>query len=328
MKKNILGVALSALFLALCFSAEAQQPTKIPRIAFLVGASPSSYAGRTEALRRGLRELGYVEGKNIVIEWRYAEGKPGGLSELAAELVRLKVDVIVTGGAGGVTRVAKEATSTIPIVMAMDSDPVANGFVATLARPGGNITGLATLAPELSGKRLELLKEIVPKLSRMAVLGTSTAPTSAQALRELELAAGALGVKLQYIEVLDSKDIEPAFRAAGKGRAEAVLVLPGPVFPSQRKQIADLAAKSRLPAIYPFPEYVEAGGLMSYGVSFTELARRAATYVDKILKGAKPADLPVEQPKKFEFIINLKAAKQIGLTIPPNVLVRADRVVK
>ena len=328
MKKAAVPILVAVLLLTVAVVTEAQQPTKIPRIGFLVGASPSSYAGRTEALRRGLRELGYVEGENIVIEWRYAEGKPGGLSELAAELVRLKVDVIVTGGAGGVTRVAKEATSTIPIVMAMDSDPVANGFVASLARPGGNITGLATLAPELGGKRLELLKEIVPKLSRVAVLGTSTAPTSAQALREVELAAGALGVKLQYLEVLDSKDIEPAFRAAGKGRAEAVLVLPGPVFPSQRKQIADLAAKSRLPAIYPFPEFVEAGGLMTYSTSITDLFRRAATYVDKILKGRKPADLPVEQPTKFELVINLKTAKQIGLTIPQSMLYRADKVIK
>jgi putative ABC transport system substrate-binding protein len=325
---KITVLTLCAMLFALCDSAQAQQPAKVPRIGFLVGASPSSYAGRTEALRQGVRELGYVEGKNIVIEWRYAEGKPGGLSELAAELVRLKVDVIVTGGAGGVTRVAKEATSTIPIVMAMDSDPVANGFVVSLARPGGNITGLATLAPELSGKRLELLKEIVPKLSRMAVLGTSTAPTSAQALREVELAAEALGVKLQYLEVLDSKDIEPAFRAAGKGRAEAVLVLPGPVFPSQRKQTAELAARNRLPAIYPFPEFVEAGGLMTYSTSITDLFRRAATYVDKILKGRKPADLPVEQPIKFELIINLKAAKQIGLTIPQSMLYRADKVIK
>jgi putative ABC transport system substrate-binding protein len=322
------SILVAVTLLAVGVIADAQQPAKVPRIGFLVGASPSSYAGRTEALLRGLSELGYVEGKSIVIEWRYAEGKPDGLSELAAELVRLKVAVIVTGGAGGPTRAAKEATVTIPIVMAMDSDPVGQGFVANLARPGGNITGLSTLAPELSGKRLELLKEIVPKLSRVAVLGTSTAPTNAQALREVELAAGALGVKLQYLDVLGPKDIETAFRAASKGRADAVLVLTGPVFPSQRKQLADLAAKSRLPAIYPFPEFVEAGGLMTYSTSITDLFRRAAIYVDKILKGRKPADLPIEQPIKFELIINLKAAKQIGLTIPPNVLVRADKVIK
>src|SRR6266542_6805182 len=209
-----------------------------------------------------------------------------------------------------------------------DNDPVGNGFVAGLARPGGNITGLSTLAPGISGKQLELLKEIIPRLSRVAVLGTSTQPGTAQALKETELAAGAFGVKLQYLDVLGPKDIETAFRAAGKGRAEALLVLPSSVFSSQRTQVVELAVKSRLPAIYPRSEFVEAGGLTSYGVSFTDLDRRAATYVDKILKGAKPADLPVEQPTKFELIINLKAAKQIGLTIPPNVLARADRVIK
>jgi len=235
--------------------------------------------------------------------------------------------MIVTGGALP-TRAAKEATSTIPIVMAQHTDPVGSGSVASLARPGGNITGLATLSPEISGKRLELLKEIIPKLSRVAVLGTSTMPGNAQSLKETELAGGAFRVQLQYLDVLGPKDIEIVFRAASKGRADAVLVLTSPVINSQRTQFVELAVKNRLPAIYPFPEYVEAGGLMTYGVSFIDLARRAATYVDKILKGAKPADLPVEQPTKFEFIINLKAAKQIGLTIPPNVLVRADRVIR
>ena len=277
---------------------------------------------------RGFSELGYVEGKNIVIEWRSAEGKRDRLPSLAAELVRLKVDIIVTAGPPA-TRSAKEATVTIPIVFAQDGDPVASGFVASLARPGGNITGLSTLAPELSGKRLELLKEIVPRLSRVAVLGNSTNPTNAQVLKETELAAGVFGVKLQYLDVLDPKDIETAFRAASKGRADAVLMtVSGGVVLSQRTQVVELAAKSRLPAMYIIREYVETGGLMSYGVSLIDLDRRAATYVDKILKGAKPADLPVEQPTKFEFIINLKAAKQIGLTIPPNVLVRADRVIK
>jgi putative ABC transport system substrate-binding protein len=241
--------------------------------------------------------------------------------------VNLKVDVIVSASPGA-TRAAKEATSTISIVMTQDSDPVGTGFVASLARPGGNITGLSTLAPEISGKQLELLKEIVPRLSRVAVLGNSTRPGNAQALRETELAAGAFGVKLQYLDVLGPKDIETTFRAASKGRAGAVLVLASTVFLSQRTQIAELAVKSRLPAIYGRPEHVEDGGLMTYGVSITDLFRRAATYVDKILKGAKPADLPVEQPKKFELIINLKAAKQIGITIPPNVLARADKVIK
>ena len=307
--------------------AEAQQPTKIPRIGYLTAGSLSAQSARIEAFRQGLRELGYAEGKNFVIEYRYAEGKFDRLPELAAELVRLKVDIIVSAGPI-VTRAAKEATVTIPIVMAQDADPVGSGFVASLARPGGNITGLSTLSPEISGKQLELLREIVPRLSRVAVLGNSPNPGNAQVLKEMELAAGAFGVKLQYLDVLSPKDIETAFRAASKGRADAVLALASAVLISQRAQIADLAIKSRLPAIYERREYVEAGGLMTYGVSITDLDRRAATYVDKILKGTKPADLPVEQPKKFEFIINLKAAKQIGLTIPPNVLVRADKVIR
>src|SRR6266576_3343449 len=248
------------------------------------------------------------------------------VSALAAELVRLKVDVIVTSPSA--TRSAKEATSTIPIVVAQDPDPVGSGFVASLARPGGNVTGLSTLSPELSGKQLELLKEIVPKLSRMAVLGISTRPGNAQALKEMELAAAGFKVQLQYFDVLDLKDIETAFRAASKEHANAVLLLGNPIATSHRRQITQLAVKNRLPAIYDRPEFVEDGGLMIYAVSQNDLYRRAATYVDKILKGAKPADLPVEQPKKFEFIINLKAAKQIGLTIPPNVLVRADKVIR
>jgi len=308
--------------------ATAQQPTKIPQIGYLAGASPSSNPARTQAFRQGLRELGYVEGKNIVSEWRFAEEKLDRLPALAAELVRLKVDVIVTAGPIP-TRSAKEATSTIPIVMTQDSDPVGNGFVASLARPGGNITGLSTLAPELSGKRLELLKEIVPRLSSVAVFGTSTIPGNAQSLKEVEFAAGAFGVKLQYLDVLGPKDIETAFRTAGKGRADAVLwLVAAAVASAHRTKIADLAVKGRLPVIYPGRSYVEAGGLMTYGVNVEDLDRRATTYVDKILKGAKPADLPVEQPTKFELIINLKAAKQIGLTIPPNVLARADKVVK
>ena len=250
------------------------------------------------------------------------------MSELAAELVRLKVDIIITGGSPA-TRAAKEATVTIPIVMTQDTDPVGNGFVASLARPGGNITGLATLRPEIRGKQLELLKEVIPKLSRVAVFGTSTAPGNAQSLKEIELVAKAFGVQLQYLDVLGPKDIETAFRAASKERAEAVLMMvAGTVAGAHRTEITDLAVKSRLPVIYPGRPSVEAGGLMTYGVNLNDLDRRAATYVDKILKGAKPADLPVEQPKKFELIINLKAAKQIGLTIPPNVLARADKVIK
>jgi len=328
MKKLVLSSILAAMLAFLLgVAAEAQQPTKNPRIGYLSGSSPSTSPARREAFRQGLRELGYVEGKNIVIEQRYAEGKFDRLPALAAELVRLKVDIIVTAGPQ-TTRPAKQATSTIPIVMAQDPDPVGNGFVASLARPGGNITGLATFAPELSGKQLELLKETVPKLSHVAVFGTSINPGNAQNLREVELAAKAFGVKLQYLDVLSPKDFETAFRAPSKGLADAVLMLPGSVLGLQRAQLADLAVKSRLPAIYPQAEFTEAGGLMYYGTNTPDLFRRAATYVDKILKGAKPADLPVEQPTKFEFIINLKAAKQIGLTVPPNVLARADKVIK
>jgi putative ABC transport system substrate-binding protein len=280
-----------------------------------------------EALRQGLRELGYIEGKNITIEWRYANGQTERQLQFAEELARLPVDIIVTAGPAD-TRVAKKATNTIPIVMAQDTDPVANGFIASLARPGGNITGLATLSPEIGGKQLEILKEIIPKLSLVAALGTSTIPGSAQAFRETELAAGALGVKLHYVDVPVADNIERAFRTISKQRAEALLVLGSPVLNAQRKQVIRLAEKNRLPATYTRPEFIEHGGLMTYGASYNDLYRRAATYVDKILKGAKPADLPVEQPKKFEFIINLKAAKQIGLTIPPSVLARADKLIK
>jgi putative ABC transport system substrate-binding protein len=237
------------------------------------------------------------------------------------------VEVIVTAGAAA-TRPAKEATVTIPIVMANDNDPVGSGFVVSLAHPGGNITGISNLSPEISGKQLELLKEIVPRLSRVAVLGELNNPGNAQALRDMELAAGVIRVQLQTLDVRGPNDIATGFQAANKGRADAMLVLGGPVTTSQRGLIAELAAKSRLPAIYPQSDYMDAGGLMFYGVSINDLFRRAATYVDKILKGARPADIPVERPTKFEFIINLKAAKQIGLTIPPNVLVRADKVIK
>jgi putative ABC transport system substrate-binding protein len=323
-----LGIFAFALTFAFgAAAARAQQSAKVPRIGYLTVSSVASQLIRTQAFRKGLHELGYVEGKNIVLESRSTEGKLERVDMLAAELVRLKVDVIVTGGTLS-TRAAKQATTSIPIVMAQDTDPVANGYVASLARPGGNITGLSTLAPEISGKQLELLKEIVPRLSRVAVFGTSTRPGNAQSLKETELAAKAFGVQVQYLEVRDSKDIETAFQAARKGRADAILVLGGAILNSHRSQVIELAAKSKLPAIYAVMEFVEDGGLMTYGVSLTDLYRRAATYVDKILKGAKPADLPVEQPTKFEFIVNLKAVKQIGLAIPPNVLARADRVIR
>jgi ABC-type uncharacterized transport system substrate-binding protein len=320
-------VVLCAMLVALCSSVEAQQQKKIPRIGFLGAASASANSARLKAFEQGLRELGYVEGKNIVIEYRYADGKFDRLPALAAELVALKVDAIVSGGASA-TGPAKEATATIPIIMTGDNDPVEAGFVATLARPGGNVTGLSTLTNELSGKRLELLKEIVPRLSRVAVMGVPNTPGNEQALKDTELAAKALRVRVQSIDVVGRNDIETAFRDAGNGNADAVLLLGGSVFVLHRKQIAALSVKSRLPTIHYRQEFVEDGGLMSYATSLADLCRRAATYVDKILKGAKPADLPVEQPKKFELVINLKTAKQIGLTIPPNVLARADRVIR
>lgn len=317
---------LWVLILGLGASAEAQQVKKTPSIGFLWasrGPSPDARAG----IHQGLRKLGYIDGQNITIEYRYAQGKFERLPVLAAELVRLNVDVIVTGGSTA-TRAAKEATRTIPIVMTNDNDPVASGFVASLARPGGNITGLSTLRPEISGKRLELLKEVVPGLSRVAVLGASDNPGNPQALSEAEQAAAALKIQLQYLDIRSPKDIEPAFQEARKGRAEGVLELGGPLLNVHRSALVNLAAKSRLPTMWVRQSFVEAGGLMCYGVDPDDLARRAAIYVDKILKGAKPADLPVEQPTKFEFVINLKAAKQIGLTIPPNVLARADRVIR
>ena len=326
MSKTIICLALSGLLLALCYPAEAQQPAKVARIGFQSAASPAALSPRAEAFRQRLRELGYVEGKNIVIEWRYAEGKLDRLDEFAAEFVRLKVDVIVTAAPSS-TRAAKKATLTIPIVMAWDNDPVANGFIASLARPGGNITGLSSLAPEITGKQLELMKETLPRLSRVAVLRTSNLP-GAQVLRDVEPAARAFKIELQYLDVGGLKDIEAVFREARKRRAGAVLVLASPILESHRTLVADLAVKNRLPTMFWASENVEAGGLMSYGANVVDMYRRAAVFVDKILKGTKPTDLPVEQPIKFEFIVNLKTANRIGLTIPPNVLVRADKVIR
>ena len=323
-KAQAFGFALVAMFLSLSTLAQAQ---KIPRIAYLTALSTATDASRIEALRQGLRDLGYVEGKNIIVEIRSTGGSSDGLAALAAELVRNKVDIIVSGGPTA-TRPAKEATSTIPIVMAQDSDPVSNGFVASLARPGGNITGLSTHYPEISAKQVELLKEMLPRLAHLAVLGASTNPGNAQSLRQTELAGAGLGVQIQYFDAQSPKDIESAFRVANKEHRDAVLVLNGPIFNSHRKSLIETAAKNRLPTMYNSTVFVENGGLMTYGVERSDLYRRAATYVDKILKGAKPADLPVEQPTKFELVINLNAAKQIGLVIPPNVLARADRVIR
>ncbi|MCE3241906.1 MAG: transporter substrate-binding protein [Deltaproteobacteria bacterium] len=327
MNRPALRLALVFLSLALGCPAQAQQVKKAPRIGFLAITSPRDMSLRMAAFRHGLRELGYIEGKTIVVDDRYAEGKLDRLRSMTAELVQLKADVIVTSGPIG-TRTAKEATATLPIVMAYDNDPVASGFVASLARPGGNITGLSTHYPEITGKQLELLKEIVPKMSHLAVLGDSSEPFTAQSLKETERAAKAFGVQLQYLDVKDPKDVKSALEDARKSRADAAVVLASAIFISQRSQLAELAVKNRLPAVYQASEYVEAGGLMTYGASITDLFRRAATYVDRILKGAKPAEIPVEQPTTFELIINLKAAREIGLKIPPNVLARADRVIR
>jgi putative ABC transport system substrate-binding protein len=322
------GIVAIGVTFAMCGAvAEAQQPEKVPRIGFLSASSPSAQNPLLEAFRQGLRDLGYVVGQNVALEIRAAEGKYDRLPDLAAELVRLKVDVIFTASAPAI-KAAKQATGTIPIVFETLSDPVADGFVANLARPGGNLTGLAGLAPELSGKRLELLKEVVPGVARVAVLLNPDNPSARRLLKATEISAHALGMQLQVLEVRHPDELDKAFSAMIKARAGALTVIPDPTLFAGRKKVADLAAKTRLPAIYGTSGVAEIGGLMVYAPSLPDLWRRAATYVDKILKGTKPADLPVEQPTKFEFVINLKAAKQIGLTIPPNVLVRADKVIK
>jgi putative ABC transport system substrate-binding protein len=318
---------LATVILTSVCDVQAQQVAKKAQIGFLVAVSSSASAVRLDTFRQGLRELGYEDDKNIIMTPRYAEGRLERLPALAAELVRLKPAVIVSAG-GQATRAAKDVTKVIPIVMTNDPAPVAAGFVASLARPCGNITGVSTLAPELAGKRLELLSEIVPKLSRVAVVGTSSQPGHAQTIKELELAATAFKLHTQYLDVIDPNGVDNAFQAAAKGRADAILTLTRPILRAARARIADLAIKLTIPVIYNDIQSVDAGGLIFYGVSFQDLDRRAAIFVDKILKGAKPADLPVEQPKKFDFVVNLKAAKQIGLTIPPNVLARAERVIR
>jgi putative ABC transport system substrate-binding protein len=307
--------------------AEAQQATKIPRIGFLGTTSPSDISVRIEGFRQGLRENGYVEGKNIAIEYRWAEGKLDRLPNLAAELVSHKVDIIVTHGEAAI-RALKQATKTIPIVVGVTGDLVVTGHAASLARPGGNITGLVDTSPDLSGKRMELLKEILPKALRIAVLWNAANPVKVLDFNETELAAQAFGLKLQSLEVRASEDFDNRLKAAITQRSGALVVLQDALTTANTKRIVDFAAKNRLPAMYGSTEVVDVGGLMAYAANLPDLFRRAVTYVDKILKGANPADLPIEQPTKFEFIINLKAAKQIGLTIPPNVLVRADRVIK
>jgi putative tryptophan/tyrosine transport system substrate-binding protein len=327
MNKRNFVFALGAIFLILSFSAEAQQATKVPRIGFLGAASASALTDQLDAFREGLRELGYVEGKNVVVEYRYADGKVDHVPELAAELVALKVDVIVTYQTPSVLAL-KKASATMPIVFAMLSFPVENGIVASFARPGGNATGLTVLSEELNGKRLELLKEAAPKVTRVGVLSNLTNPTQPLEWKEIQAAAQGLGLKLQSLGVRSSNDFDGVFEGALKQRIQALINLPEALFIVQLNRIVGFAAKNKLPAMYSSSEFVQAGGLMSYGPIITDLWRRAATYVDKILKGTKPAELPVERPTKFYFLINLKAAKQIGLTIPPNVLARADRVIK
>jgi len=326
MRKNIVRLTLGALLFALSLPAQAQQPARIPRIGILITSSASSVSARVETFRQRLRELGYVEGKNIVIEYRYADGKIDRLDNLVTELIQLKVDVIVT--AGPATLAAKKASATIPIVFTAANDPLGTGLVSSLARPGGNITGLSVMAPDLDGKRLELLKEAFPKIARVAFLWQSSGSRGNLALIDMEPAAKALGVKLLSLEVQGLGDFESAFARAKKDGAQALITSQNPLITAQQRQVLDFAAKNRLPAMYPASEFVEAGGLMSYAPNYADLYRRAADFVDKILKGAKPADLPVEQPMKFELIINLKTAKQIGVTIPSNVLARADRVIR
>jgi putative ABC transport system substrate-binding protein len=322
MSTKIFCFTLVALLLALSFTVNAQQLNKVPRIGFL-SAAPSI----DPAFLEGLRYLGYVDGKNIVVEPRSAEGKLDRLSELAEDLVSLKVDIIVTQGTPA-AQAAKKATSTIPIVMATSGDPVGSGLVASLARPGGNITGLSLLATDVETKRLELLKELAPKISRVAYLSNPATVPEMIAFKTLQSVGPALKVTVQLVEMRGPEDFESAFTAMVRERANAAMVPSNSSYIPHRHEIVVLAAKHRLPVAYGYGEFSEAGGLMSYGVSIADLFRRAATHVDKILKGAKPADIPVEQPTKFELVINLRAAKQIGLTIPPNVLARADKVIR
>ena len=323
-----LAVVLTFSLLLAPLAAEAQPAGKVPRVAYLTPWSDSD-PGRQrglEAFRQGLRELGYVEGRNISIESWSAEGKDDRLPALAADLVRSKVDVIVAAS-GAATRAVQQTTRTIPIVMSLVADPVGSGLVASLARPGGNVTGLTIMAPDLMAKRLELLKEVVPKVSRVAFLTNPDNPASARFLREAEAAARALGVRLQTLEARNPQEIDSAFAVMTRERAGALLYPPDAIFFTQRRQVAELAAKGRLPSLGT-SDYPAAGGLMSYGPNIPDLERRAATFVDRILKGAKPGDLPVEQPTKFELVINLKTAKALGLTIPQSVLVRADEIIQ
>jgi putative ABC transport system substrate-binding protein len=329
-KAGLSSILIAVVLLALGVIAEAQQPKKVPRIGYLSPFDPVAESTRSEATRLALREFGYIEGQNIAIEYRYSEGKVNRFPELAAELVRLKVDIILVSGGDRLILAAKNATKTIPIVMTGGGlDPVEAGLVESLARPGGNVTGNPNLTAEIGGKRLELLKEAVPKVARVAVLYDPTGPSNVREVKEvLPAAARALGLTIQPWEVRAAEGFDRVFAAMGKQRPDGLYVAGGgPVMVTNQKRIADFALKSRLPSMGT-REYVNAGGLMYYGADITESYRRVAYYVDRILKGAKPADLPVEQPTKFELVINLKTAKQIGLTIPPEVLARANRLIK
>jgi putative tryptophan/tyrosine transport system substrate-binding protein len=330
MIRRIVVCLLSTVLLLTVSLAQAQQPKKVPRIGYLSAGDPASESTRSEVIWLALRELGYVEGQNIAIEYRYSHGKNDRASELAAELVRLRVDVIVVAGGDPWIRAAKNATKTIPIVMVgVGADPVEAGLVESLARPGGNVTGITNLGPELGGKRLELLKEAVPKLARVAVLYDPASPGTAREMQELlPVAARALGLTVQAWDVRAADGFEKVFAALSKERPDGLYVLAGPLVRANGKRIADFALKSRLPSMYAIRESVDAGGLMYYGADVADSYRRVAYYVDRILKGTKPADLPVEQPTKFELVINLKTAKQIGLTIPPEVLARANRLIR
>ena len=329
MKKQIKVLTLCATFFALfCLPAEAQQTGKVPRIGYLDSTTAAGSAVRREAFWQDMRKLGWIEGKNIAIEYLYGEGKIDRYRELAAEVVGLKVDLIVVEGTG-LALAAKSATTTIPIVIGAAGDPVGAGLVASLARPGGNVTGLASLTPELNTKRLEILKDAVSKLTRVGLIFSARGAAAQLQLKELRPAALALKLKLEVIDAQpDPKGLESAFQTAKEKQVGAIMMQSVRPFFVERKRIVELAIKYQLPAIYPQKEYVDEGGLMSYGTDSTDLFRRAAVYVDKILKGAKPADLPVQQATKFEFVLNLKAAKQIGLTIPPRVLERANQVIK
>lgn len=327
MNKKIFVSILATLILTSIQPAHAQKPAKVPRIGMLFTGTASPPSARIEAFRKGLRDLGYIEGQNIILEWRFAEGKLDRLPDLATNLVRLPVDIIVTATNPAITA-AKNATKTIPIIMALSGDPVAAGHVASLARPGGNITGFSTLAPEISGKRLELLKEILRKVPRVGVLWNPRNSGMVLRMEEAKVAAKALNVKLLSVEVNATTDFDGAFSTLTSERPEALLTFADPLTRRHQQRIVDFTLNSRLPAIYEFKEWVDVGGLVSYGPDDQDNFRRAAIYVDKILKGTKPGDLPVQQPMRFELVINLQTAKQIGVTIPPEVLMRADRVIK